>query len=560
MLQKDGRKGFFLKRENDKGVSMADMMINALHSPEMKLSPPDKIIYISSSSIKPLGGACFEATDNDPWFLLKLPCGQAAISLNLQIQSENSDCTCAVYFSLDRNKNFTEKNKLTLGNADGKLNEKHLVFPAPVYWLRLDPIDQAEKFTIFKFDICITDSDLPASVREEIGEIKQLSTSESLLRLNNIATEQGWENGGLVVFVTHELSGTGAPLLCRKMSSAARQIGRHTVIISLSGRNNAQVISQFDKDCDMLLICQENQDINQFVDELSKLGAVLAVLNTVVSGRVLRCFHETGFFCICLIHEMRGALKILRARGWIGNFSAYADKVVFPAQCVRDDFLSFGGDVAQKSVILPQGYYKDIVNKVDSAYKAKMKEKLGIPEGAKLIIGAGSINFRKGVDLLPLIAKELYRLGDTECHFIWLGTSTDEQYEIGLQEQIMRMRLSDKFHLMGYVADEQEYMKLFSICDVLALVSREDPYPSVMIEAMAANIPVVAFSESGGAEELLAEERGYLVDYMDIHQYALTLHRICYEPGLADGVKARAKEYIRRHGDFKEYVDQILNL
>lgn len=522
-------------------------------------SVPEGIEYLLPSDIEICDGY-FYALSDDPNITLRISVEQTAISVSLSISSENTECVSAIYYSNDEIMNFSEEKKIIIGKADGKAYDRNIVFSSPVHWIRFDSVDQAGKFSVNKFHIRVTDPDTLGTAGEEITFLPELSIEDTINALSERITSQNWRADDFAVFVTHDISGTGAPLLCRKMSAFARKAGKHTVIISLAPVSSSELIQQFQQDCDVLLILMQSAEIERVAQTLAKLGIKLAVLNTVVSGSALKYFHEAGFKTICLIHEMQGALKLLQAQRWIEDFALYADRVVFPAACVRDEFIRFGGNVGDKSVILPQGYYKAIETKPDSALKSRLLGRFNIPEGAKLIAGAGTINFRKGVDLLPLIAKELKKLGPADYHFLWLGTSDDAAYDIFLQDQIIRMGLADRFHFTGYIADEKEYMDIFGGCDALALVSREDPYPSVMIEAMAAGTPVVAFMRSGGAEELLADERGYLVDYLDISQYALTLHRICNEHGFADDVRMRAKEYVRRYCDFSEYVDKIINM
>jgi len=54
----------------------------------------------------------------------------------------------------------------------------------------------------------------------------------------------------------------------------------------------------------------------------------------------------------------------------------------------------------------------------------------------------------------------------------------------------------------GQVAD---VVPALCAANAFALTSREDPYPTVAIEALAAGLPVVAFENSGGIPELLVE-------------------------------------------------------
>lgn len=520
---------------------------------------PNKVVYFSVANIKSCSSSQFIALNNDPNITISLPGGQTAISIFARIRSEYDGCVSAIYYSDSDSMTFSEEKKLIIGDANGSEYERHFVFSMPVYWLRVDPVDWAGKFSIDELNIRVTDTDVPSSIEEKV-EVGKKSSAESIGKFLEWMRDKNLSVKTATVFVTHEMSGSGAPLLLRKMSEVAKSKGISTVILSMGASADAQTNEAFQQACDTLLVCREAEEIGGIAEMLASVGIKRVVLNTVVSGTALRYFHEAGFHTTCLIHEMSSALGILKAQRWIEDYALYADKVVFPAACVRDEFIRFGGRVEDKSVILPQGYYKSIDFAPDDTSRKSILDKLGIPGYAKLIIGAGSINFRKGVDMLPVILRDLQGLGGAEYHILWLGKGEDDSYDIGLKDQILRMGMADRFHFMGYVADDQEYMAIFNACDALALVSREDPYPSVMIEAMAAGLPVVAFLGSGGAEELLTEGRGFLVGYMDLRQYALILHRICNEPDFADSVKAKAKEYIRLHGDFNAYVNRILEL
>ena len=557
MFQKIGKKQKITKNyiqasAKDKNETFQTRFLNNTISKE--------VIYHSSSNLKHLGMGKFKATSDDPNFLLRLPVGQKALSISFNVQSENADCLSVLYFSYNKKKQFSENNKLILGKTDGQEHVKHLVFPTPIYWLRLDPVDSMENFVVIKMEIHLTSDNIPASLCEEVKKYQKLSAKDDLKELRKKANDQMWQISNTVVFITHEVSGTGAPLLCRKMSASARRGGMHTVIMSLNDSEDTQMVQYFSDDCDTLLICRNNEEIRHYSMGLSAIGMRCAVLNSVASGAALRHFHDAGFKTVCLIHEMYSALKILQVERWMEDYSLYADKVVFPATCVRDEFIHFGGKISEKAVVIPQGYYKGIFLKADSKNKVKTMKKLGIPDGAKIIIGTGSINFLKGVDLLLLIARELQRRVTAEYHFLWLGTSNDERYNIGLQNQMFRMKLVDRFHLIGYVSDDTEYMNLLAMCDAFALVSREDSYPSVLIEAMACEVPVVAFRESGGAQDLLADGRGFLIDYMDIRKYAQILDYICHESVFANNIKARAKKHIMDKCDFDDYVKHILML
>ncbi|MBC7762671.1 MAG: glycosyltransferase [Candidatus Saccharibacteria bacterium] len=52
------------------------------------------------------------------------------------------------------------------------------------------------------------------------------------------------------------------------------------------------------------------------------------------------------------------------------------------------------------------------------------------------------------------------------------------------------------------------------------MTSREDPFPSVVLEAMDAEVPVIAFQDATGTQELLERGAGALVESFDVSAMA----------------------------------------
>ncbi len=65
--------------------------------------------------------------------------------------------------------------------------------------------------------------------------------------------------------------------------------------------------------------------------------------------------------------------------------------------------------------------------------------------------------------------------------------------------------------------------------DLFALPSREDAFPLAMLEASAAQLPVVTFA-SGGAPELVDDEVGRVVPYPDLDGFAAALEELRRRP------------------------------
>lgn len=70
---------------------------------------------------------------------------------------------------------------------------------------------------------------------------------------------------------------------------------------------------------------------------------------------------------------------------------------------------------------------------------------------------------------------------------------------------------SDRVHFLGWVSDTKTKVQLYNTAECLMLPSRKEGFPTVVGEAMACGIPVLA-SQVGGVGELIIEgETGWLI-------------------------------------------------
>lgn len=107
----------------------------------------------------------------------------------------------------------------------------------------------------------------------------------------------------------------------------------------------------------------------------------------------------------------------------------------------------------------------------------------------------------------------------------------------------------------GYVDNPQIY---YAGADIFALTSREDPFPSVVLESLDAETPIVAFRDCGGFENLLNRGCGLLAEKEDVSSFVG-----CVEALLSDQVKAKrlantGRSLIDKEFRFHHYIFDLL--
>lgn len=82
-----------------------------------------------------------------------------------------------------------------------------------------------------------------------------------------------------------------------------------------------------------------------------------------------------------------------------------------------------------------------------------------------------------------------------------------------------------RFIKAGYIDNDEELANVYAGCDVVALSSREDNQPNVMMEGLACGVPVVAF-KVGGMADYIDEQNGLLAEPFDVGNYARCLDEV----------------------------------
>lgn len=140
-----------------------------------------------------------------------------------------------------------------------------------------------------------------------------------------------------------------------------------------------------------------------------------------------------------------------------------------------------------------------------------------LPEGYFLFVGRLAPN--KG---LPLLIDALARLPPAERRpLLLMGSDWGERAAV--EGRARQRGLSDLVRFLGHVDDEERYRAIVRGATVFVLPSEWEAFGLVLLESMAAGVPIVATSV-GGVPEVLDEGRaGRLVPYGDVDRLAEAL-------------------------------------
>ena len=103
--------------------------------------------------------------------------------------------------------------------------------------------------------------------------------------------------------------------------------------------------------------------------------------------------------------------------------------------------------------------------------------------------------------------------------------------------------LPDHLSFLGWRADVAE---ILCGCDMLALTSDHEATPNVILEAMAASLPVIT-TPAGDARTLVRDgTRGFVVPFNDVPALADRLRRLCADAELRHDLGRAGREFVQR--------------
>lgn len=153
--------------------------------------------------------------------------------------------------------------------------------------------------------------------------------------------------------------------------------------------------------------------------------------------------------------------------------------------------------------------------------RVNVREKLGLPNGAKIISQLAEITERKGqLDLIKAMNAVLEKEPDT--YLLLIGECRNPEYKRKLDELTREEGLQGRVLLPGWVEDPYE---LISASDVFAFPSYSEGLGMAIIEALALRVPAVFAYEEGMKDiaDLLGEDNFGVFPAGDVSEIASSI-------------------------------------
>jgi len=129
---------------------------------------------------------------------------------------------------------------------------------------------------------------------------------------------------------------------------------------------------------------------------------------------------------------------------------------------------------------------------------------LNLPADAKVFIYVGSGFERKG------LKASISALAATDAHLLVVG---QDKQQSRYSDHARTLGCENRVHFVGV---QHNVIPYYHAADALMLPTLYDPFPNVILEAMACGLPVITSFTCGGAEFIVDGVQGYVCDALDV--------------------------------------------
>lgn len=169
------------------------------------------------------------------------------------------------------------------------------------------------------------------------------------------------------------------------------------------------------------------------------------------------------------------------------------------------------------------------------------------------LVNVGSYQDKKNQKFLIAIAKVLKRRGvDFELKLLGAGGTNYNN----IAKLIVENDLQDHVFQLGNVADVETY---YQQAYIYVHSAYYEPLGLVLLEAMAAGLPVVVLDGKGNRDIIVQGKNGYMLYEQNAEAFADIIMEIWTHQQLYRSMSAYAQQYAQQY-DIKEYTDKLLEI
>lgn len=335
-----------------------------------------------------------------------------------------------------------------------------------------------------------------------------------------------------LLVVSHDAARAGAQIL---LLEHLRWLTRHAAVdIYLILLQDGPLLSDFKSICPVLICAPEHIQTNTVREFCGKIDLILG--NTAVVASAYDVLSTFDVPIVTYVHELEQSLQKFAGQVTLEKMCHHTNHYVAASESIRRNLVSrhnISPEIVQTihASITPPSIHPS------PRLREAQRQTLELPQNIQIVLGCGSRDWRKGVDIFVEVARRV--LKNPDCPptiFIWIGGGDDPSIT-SPQMLVKRYGLDTQVLFLGEQSFPQPY---FQTADIFLLPSREDPFPLVCLEAAACKMPIVCFDDVGDMPGFVSLGGGFVVPRENVEAMAERVLLLLISPDLRSKLGQKA--------------------
>ncbi len=335
-----------------------------------------------------------------------------------------------------------------------------------------------------------------------------------------------------LLFVTTEPSLTGAPLYLLNHLRQLKTVSDYNYIIIFIHKTNG-ITDEFKKIATVyfwedILSCgfklnklarfihsktiRKSDFFNRFVFRLfhalylKKHNIVSVIANSsTIDDKLLHYLKGSiSVPVIMIVHEGEKLLREFNKDGTIDTNFANSDRFIAVSEYLKNILIDIY-KVKKEITVITGAVGAHSLEGISSEHVTIPN----IPLNAKVVMSSGWLSWHKGADFFIQIAIQVLK-SHPDVHFCWVGDASTVKDLEQFNFDIEKAEITANIH---HIASNSTPLNYFNRADIFLMLSRNESFSLVTIEACSLRKPVLCFEKVGGPNEILNHDSQLILPY-----------------------------------------------
>jgi glycosyltransferase involved in cell wall biosynthesis len=258
---------------------------------------------------------------------------------------------------------------------------------------------------------------------------------------------------------------------------------------------------------------------------------------------------------VCTIHVMpsldvKPKTKLHQKVEWF-SLRHFCDRVISVSEEARQYHIAISGAVPDQVTTIYNGIDLSGFSNMDRAHeRAAIRSEFGLPSDANVLVTVAVLRAPKGIQFMIRALPAVLASHPNTYYFI-VG---DGPHRDALIEEVNRAGVNDRVIFAGM---RKDVARLLVASDVFVLPTLTEALPTVLAEAMAAILPIIA-SSVGGIPEMIEDGRnGCLVEPGNLEQLSFACNHVLADAETRAAMGTEGWKAVNEKFNIEQQVEQL---